>query len=80
MKNIAYKDPEMFWDIIMEAILETTRMEIMNKRSEKPDDKNLDKLEDLSDLKLLGEAETHFGPHFKCILILYITKHHGRKE
>ena len=77
MKNIACKDPEMYWDIIMEAIFETTRMEIMNKRSEKPDDENLDKLEVLSDSKLLGEAEIRFGLHFTYILILYIKKRYG---
>ena len=77
MKNIAYKDPEMYWDIIMEANFETTRWEIMNRRSEKLDDKNLDKLEALSDSKLLGKAETRFGYHFTYILILYIKKRYG---
>ena len=80
MKNIAYKDAEMFWDIIMEAIFETTRMKIMNKRSEKPDDENIrgsDILEALSDSKLLGEAETRFGLHVTYSLTLSIKKRYG---
>ena len=72
MENIAYKDAEMFWDIITAGIFEATRMEILNKWPEKPYEEYLDELKAMSDLKVLGEAETRFGFHFKCVLI-YIT-------
>ena len=76
MKNIACGDAEVFWDIVVGAIVETVGMELMKRRSEKPDDK----VEDLADLKLIGEAEKRFGPYFKCLLVLHIMKHQDLRE
>ena len=74
LTDIAYKDAEAFWDLVIEAILKTTRMELSQRRSERPDDE----VEDLADLKLIGEAQKRFGPFFKCLLIVYIKRRHGR--
>lgn len=76
LTDIAYKDAEAFWDLVIEAILKTTRMELSQWRSERPDDE----VEDLADLKLIGEAQKRFGPFFKCLLIVYIKRRHGRIE
>ena len=76
LTDIAYKDAEAFWDLVIEAILKTTRMELLQRTSKRPDDE----VEDLADLKLIGEAQKHFGPFFKCLLILYIKRHHGGIE
>ena len=76
LTDIAYKDAEAFWDLVIEAILKTTRMELSQRRSERPDDE----VEDLADLKLIGEAQKRFGPFFKCLLILYLKRRHGRIE
>ena len=77
MEGIAYKDAEVFWDMVTAAIFEATRMEILNKWPEKPYEEYLDELNAMSDLKLLGEAGKRFGFHFKCVLINYIKKHYG---
>ena len=47
LDNIKARDPEAYWDVIIETLFKHFSRENRSKRSEKPDFLNLDKLEAL---------------------------------